>query len=44
MKKHEEQYRRSVYSESDDVDFNKPNKEVDLEVNSKGVLGYHKIF
>ena len=44
MMKPEEQYRRSVYFESDEVDFKKPNKEADLEVNSKGVLCYHKIF
>ena len=44
MRKPEEHYRRSVYFESDDIDFKKPNKEADLEVNSKGALGYSKIF
>ena len=44
MRKPEEHYQRAVYFESGDVDFRKTNKEADPEVNSKGVLGYLKLF
>ena len=44
MSKPEEHYRRAVYFESGDEDLRKTNTDADLEVNTKGVLGYPKIF